>query len=123
VKRKALSAYHPAAPDLKLSTGGRCRFVLPGRSGRYLFWGLAISSMAAALRWRAVGKCASQQDTLQKYSFTRPELQVETEHRQYLAFIAMGFLHMEQTAKPAGVGMDGRDDTRLTREVSGLVWG
>jgi hypothetical protein len=28
-------------------------------------------------------------------------LQVETEHRQYLLFTAMGFLHIEHTAKAA----------------------
>ena len=55
--------------------------------------------MAEALRWRAVGRCASQQDTLQKYSFTRPELHVETEQRQNLEFIGIGFRHMQQTAK------------------------
>jgi hypothetical protein len=65
--------------------------------------GVAVSSIALALRWRAVGRCASQQPTLQKHSFTRPELQVDTEHRQYLLPIAMGFLHMEHTAKPSAI--------------------
>jgi len=54
--------------------------------------------MAEALRWRAVGRCASQQPTLQKASLTRPELHVDTEQRQYFAPIAMGFRHIEQTA-------------------------
>jgi hypothetical protein len=61
------------------------------------YLGLAISSMAEALRWRAVGRCASQQAMLQNISFTRPELQVETEQRKYMVSIAIGFLHMEQT--------------------------
>jgi hypothetical protein len=45
--------------------------------------GCATSSIAEALRWRAVGKCASQQATEQNMSLMRPELQVETEQRQY----------------------------------------
>ena len=60
--------------------------------------GRAISSIAAALRWRAFGRCASQQATEQNKSFTRPELQVETEQRKNLLFIAIGFRHIEQTA-------------------------
>ena len=43
----------------------------------------AVSSMAEALRWRAVGRCASQQETEQNMSLIRPELQVDTEQRQY----------------------------------------
>ena len=39
--------------------------------------------MAEALRWRAVGRCASQHDTEQNISLIRPELQVDTEQRQY----------------------------------------
>jgi hypothetical protein len=38
---------------------------------------------------------------LQNISFTRPELHVDTEHRQYFTPVAIGFLHMEQTPKPA----------------------
>jgi hypothetical protein len=67
----------------------------------YLAAGLAISSIAAALRCRAVGRCASQQATLQKYSLTLPELHVDTEQRQYLALSAIGLRHIEQTANPA----------------------
>ena len=40
--------------------------------------------MAEALRCRAVGRCASQHDTEQNISLMRPELQVDTEQRQYL---------------------------------------
>ncbi len=65
--------------------------------------GEAISSIAEALRWRAVGRCASQQETLQKLSLTRPELQVETEQRQYFVAIAIGFRHIEQTANASGM--------------------
>ena len=43
----------------------------------------AVSSMAEALRCRAVGRCASQHDTEQNISLMRPELQVDTEQRQY----------------------------------------
>jgi len=43
--------------------------------------GRAISSTAPASRWRASGRWMSQQRTLQKVSFRRPELQVDTEHR------------------------------------------
>jgi hypothetical protein len=68
-----------------------------------LFWSVAISSIAEAFRWRAVGRWASQQETLQKASLTRPELQVDTEHRQYFAPIAIGFRHMEQTANEPGM--------------------
>jgi len=52
--------------------------------GRY-FGGCAcaVSSMAEALRCRAVGRCASQHDTEQNISLMRPELQVDTEQRQY----------------------------------------
>jgi hypothetical protein len=57
--------------------------------------------MAEALRWRAVGKCASQQATLQNMSLMRPELQVETEQRQYFAPSWIGLRHIEQTAKGA----------------------
>jgi hypothetical protein len=53
--------------------------------------------MADALRWRAVGRCASQQATLQKKSFTRPELQVETEQRQYFEPRGIGLRHMQHT--------------------------
>ncbi len=53
--------------------------------------------MAEALRWRAVGRCASQHAMLQNMSLTRPELQVETEQRKYFVSIAIGFRHMEQT--------------------------
>lgn len=62
--------------------------MLPGRDSlrvtRY-FGGCAcaVSSMAEALRWRAVGRCASQHDTEQNISLMRPELQVDTEQRQY----------------------------------------
>jgi len=59
--------------------------------------------MAAALRWRALGRCASQQAREQNISRTRPELQVETEQRKNFAFIAMGFRHIEQTAKGSGM--------------------
>ena len=61
--------------------------------------GVATSSIALALRWRAVGKCASQQATEQKASLIRPELHVETEQRWYLAPIGIGLRHIEQTAK------------------------
>ncbi len=57
--------------------------------------------MADALRCRAVGRCASQQATLQNMSLMRPELHVDTEQRQYLAPSWSGFLHIEQTAKGA----------------------
>jgi hypothetical protein len=57
--------------------------------------------MADALRWRAVGKCASQQLTLQNISLMRPELHVETEQRQYLEPSEIGLRHIEQTAKGA----------------------
>ena len=43
----------------------------------------AVSSIAEALRCRAVGRCASQQQTEQNISLIRPELQVDTEQRQY----------------------------------------
>ena len=61
------------------------RLVTPLNDGRSYFggWVCAVSSMAEALRWRAVGRCASQHDTEQNISLIRPELQVETEQRQY----------------------------------------
>jgi len=72
--------------------------------GQYIrYFGLAISSMAEALRWRAVGRCASQQAMLQNISFTRPELQVETEQRKYLVSSGIGFLHIEHTAKGGAI--------------------
>lgn len=40
---------------------------------------------------------------LQKASFTRPELQVETEQRKNLEFISIGFLHIEQTANSTAI--------------------
>jgi hypothetical protein len=46
-------------------------------------WFEATSSIADALRWRAVGKCASQHETEQNISLMRPELHVDTEQRQY----------------------------------------
>ena len=68
--------------------------------------------MAEALRWRAVGRCASQQAMLQNISFTRPELHVETEQRKYLVSSAIGFLHIEQTPNggmPASVRTEGEN--------------
>lgn len=65
----------------------------------------AVSSIAEALRCRAVGRCASQQATEQKHSLTRPELHVETEQRQYFVPTAIGLRHIEHTAK-FGSGMD-----------------
>ena len=59
--------------------------------------------MAEALRWRAVGRCASQQAIEQNMSFTRPELHVETEQRKYFDSIAIGFRHIEQTANTAAI--------------------
>jgi hypothetical protein len=41
---------------------------------------------------------------VQNISFTRPELQVETEQRKYFAPVPIGFRHMEQTAVGAGMG-------------------
>ena len=38
------------------------------------------SSVQLGLRWRASGRCASQQATEQNASFTLPELQVDTVH-------------------------------------------
>jgi hypothetical protein len=61
----------------------------------------AVSSIAEALRWRAVGRCASQQLTEQNMSLIRPELQVDTEQRQYFAPSWIGFRHIEQTANGA----------------------
>ena len=53
-------------------------------AGRYLGGCVcAVSSIAEALRWRAVGRCASQHETEQNISLMRPELQVDTEQRQY----------------------------------------
>jgi hypothetical protein len=59
--------------------------------------------MAEALRWRAVGRCASQQAMLQNISFTRPELHVETEQRKYFVSSGIGFLHIEHTAKGGAI--------------------
>ncbi len=59
--------------------------------------------MAPALRCRAVGKCASQQAMLQKASFTRPELQVDTEQRKNVVPTAMGFLHMQHAAADSDI--------------------
>ena len=59
---------------------------------------LAVSSIACALRWRAVGRCASQQPAEQKTSFIRPALHAVTEQRKYLAPNAIGLRHMEHTA-------------------------
>lgn len=58
--------------------------------------------MKPALRWRAVGRCASQQDGEQKISLRRPLLQVETVQRISLAPYAMGALHIEQVPKTSG---------------------
>lgn len=52
-----------------------------GKKAQRLLSGRATSSTAPALRWRAVGRCASQHDTEQNTYFTRPELQVDTEQR------------------------------------------
>jgi hypothetical protein len=60
--------------------------------------------MADALRWRAVGRCASQQLTEQNISLMRPELQVDTEQRQYFDPRLMGLRHIEQTARDAMAG-------------------
>ena len=70
--------------------------------GRY-FGGCddAVSSIAEALRWRAVGRCASQQLTEQNISLIRPELQVDTEQRQYFEPSGIGLRHIEQTANGA----------------------
>ena len=61
----------------------------------------AVSSIAEALRWRAVGRCASQQLTEQNMSLIRPELQVDTEQRQYFDPSWIGLRHIEQTANGA----------------------
>ncbi len=58
-----------------------------------------MSSTQLALRWRAVGKCASQQPVEQNTSLSRPELQAVTEQRKKRAPIAIFFRHMQQTAK------------------------
>ena len=64
--------------------------------------------MAEALRWRAVGRCASQQPAEQKTSFMRPALHAVTEQRKYLAPNAMGLRHIEHTANwSAGIGGSG----------------
>lgn len=70
--------------------------------GRY-FGGCACatSSIAEALRWRAVGRCASQQLTEQNISLMRPELHVDTEQRQYFEPSWIGLRHIEQTANGA----------------------
>jgi hypothetical protein len=59
----------------------------------------AVSSRYDALRWRAVGKCASQHPVLQKTSLSRPELQAVTEQRMKRAPTRIFFRHMQQTAK------------------------
>jgi len=59
----------------------------------------AVSSTQLALRWRAVGRCASQQPVEQNTSFNRPELQAVTEQRKYRAPTEIFFRHMQQTAK------------------------
>ena len=64
----------PAAADSLRSTAER---------GYFGGCACAVSSIAEALRWRAVGRCASQHDTEQNMSLIRPELQVDTEQRQY----------------------------------------
>jgi hypothetical protein len=53
--------------------------------------------MNEAFRWRAVGRCASQQAVEQKISFIRPVLQAVTEQRTYFCPAAIAFLHMQQT--------------------------
>jgi hypothetical protein len=68
------------------------------------YCGFAISSIADAFRWRAVGKCASQQLTEQNISLMRPELQVDTEQRQYFDPRLIGLRHIEQTARGAMAG-------------------
>ena len=64
-------------------------------SGHYS--GRAISSTKYALRWRALGRCESQQPGEQNTSLILPELQVETEQRITLAPVAIGLRHMEHT--------------------------
>ena len=59
----------------------------------------AVSSTQLALRWRAVGRCASQQAVEQNTSFSRPELQAVTEQRKNCAPTEIFFRHMQQTAK------------------------
>ena len=66
----------------------------------------AISSMALALRWRAVGRCASQQPMVQNQNFTRPLLHVDTEQRKILSPMESRLRHIEQTPKGSG-GMRG----------------
>ena len=53
--------------------------------------------MKYALRWRAPGRWLSQQEAEQNTSFTRPELQVLTEHLITFPPTAIGLRHMEQT--------------------------
>lgn len=64
-------------------------------------WAWAFSSIAEALRWRAVGRCASQHATEQNISLMRPELHVDTEQRQYFEPSWIGLRHIEQTANDA----------------------
>ena len=71
--------------------------------------------MAEALRWRAVGRCASQQATEQNISLIRPELQVDTEQRQYFELTWIGLRHIEQTANGAMARQ--RITTRPRREI------
>ena len=60
--------------------------------------------MKYALRWRAPGRWLSQHDAEQNTSFTRPELQVLTEHLMTLPPTAIGLRHIEQTkAGPGGI--------------------
>ena len=53
----------------------------------------AVCSSAQASRWRATGRCTSQQLTVQKRSAVRFRLQVETLHVKYAAPYSIGFLH------------------------------
>lgn len=56
-----------------------------------------MASTKYALRWRAPGRCESQQDGEQNANLIFPELQVETEHRMTVLPRGMDLRHMEQT--------------------------
>jgi len=64
------------------------------------------------VRWRAPGRCESQQEAEQNTNLIFPELQVDTEQRMTFPPTGMGLRHMEQTKA---------EDVVIKEDLSGVA--